>query len=259
MSEPYVALAMPRAGGITEGAAQGFYLWPMRPGKDGTCRCIQLQASSSLLNHCFNTLWASALSFREKIGLTHFAMIHSDVSPDRFWLNTLLDELTRLDADVVSAVIPMKDHKGLTSTGIQTDDPWETRRLTMREVMNLPETFSAKDVGGPLALNTGLWVCDFTKPWCEDLVFNSRERIVRKSDGDYESQVISEDWLMSQRLNQLGCKLYATRKVGVSHEGSIGFTNEYAWGQWDRDETHYRRMAKTDEPVVVNGALCNAS
>lgn len=249
MSEPiYVALAMPRQGGMTEGAAKGFYLWPMKRTEERSL--LQLASKSSLLNHCFNTLWSSALNCRDQFGVTHFAMIHSDIGPSPWWLDTLLDELVRLDADVVSAVVPMKGPAGLTSTAVDSDDPWEPRRLMMREVHKLPETFGPEDVGGPLLLNTGLWVCDLRKPWAEDVVFNSMERIIKKPDGEYEPQVISEDWLLSRRLNEFGCKLYATRRVAVEHEGTIEFTNTHPWGTESRDEKHYQRMA---ERAKTNG------
>lgn len=189
-----------------------------------------------LLDHCFNQYWAEALNQRDESGATHFAMIHNDVCPDFGWLTVLLDELTRLDADVVSATIPLKDNLGLTSTGVYDgSNPWKRRRLSLHEVANLPDTFCADDTGEALLLNTGLWVCDLSKEWCDDWHFQAESRIVRRN-GRRVAEVLPEDWAFSHFLNQRGAKICATNKVRIRHVGDMAFPNGNPWGAWTTDE-----------------------
>ncbi len=190
----------------------------------------------SILDHCFNRYWAEALNCRDTQGATHFAMIHADVCPEHGWASTLLDELTRLDADMVSAVVPLKDWRGLTSTAVYDGiDPWHSRQLSMKEVCNLPDTFGQADVG-PLLLNTGLWLCDLRKRWCKDWHFQTHTRIVKR-DGRRVAEVLSEDWAFSDFLNGRNAKIYATRKVKLRHVGVTDvFHNATAWGSCDTDD-----------------------
>jgi len=225
-----VILTMPHGGPVVHvGAAQGFYLWPSRKH-----RTLRLDCATSAGVHTFNTVWAAALNHRHR-GFTHFAMIHADIEPDMYWLDTLMDELERLNADVVSAVVPIKGEEGITSTALDSGDLWHPRRLTMAEVMELPATFNFDNVGGPLLLNNGLWVCDLTKPWVESFQFEMLNRIVANGDGTFSAQMVSEDWLASRRWNDLGLSIYATRKVGLNHHGDKAFNNRESWGTWKHD------------------------
>ena len=117
------------------------------------------------------------------------------------------------------------------------------KRLTMKEVFDLPETFGAEDVGCPILLNTGLFVYDITKPWAESIWFESLERIGKAPDGQMIAQCLSEDWLFSARLQQVyGAKLYATRKVKLYHDREE-FTNAHPWGEWQTDEDMRRERS----------------
>lgn len=200
----------------------------------GKCNIQPAFSSTSLLPFTFNHLWTGFLNKRQSEGITHFAMIHDDVCPVAGWLDTLLEELEAHDADVVSAVVPIKDARGLTSTAVDGLDEWNPRRLTMKEVFDLPETFSEHDVGGPLLLNTGLWVCRLDRSWCEKVAFRQQDRIVKLADGTFCPQTKSEDWDFSRQLRLLGCKLLATRKVKLEHDRSE-FTNTKVWGTWETD------------------------
>jgi hypothetical protein len=197
-----------------------------------------------------------ALNRRREVGITHFAMLHSDVAPDPGWLDVLIGELLRIDADVVSAVVPIKNNRGLTSTAVQvSEDLWGPpmpRRLTLREVFDLPQTFSSEDVGGQILLNTGCWVCDITRPWCEDIWFESLERIVKKPDGEFIEQCISEDWLFSARLHHKGAKLFATRKVQLKHIGECEYSNGHVWGAWQTDEIYQTTMRELNDASEVS-------
>lgn len=233
-TKPLVFLGMPSYDGwYCDGAGEAFFVTPTM----GKCDINRARGQSSFLTKTFNDLWCAALN-RRSLGVTHFAMIHADISPiTRGWVDVLMSELIRLDADMVSAVSPIKTPHGWTSTAvaINDDDPWLRRRLTMKEVYDLPETFGADDVGGPLLLNTALWVCRLDKPWCEQVCFDVANRIVREN-GVWRTEAISEDWMFSAALNRLGCKLYATRKVTLSHEGRGDYKTDHVWGTQEKDE-----------------------
>jgi hypothetical protein len=234
MSEEIVlAIGMPRRDNLASHAALLGLLNPVsRP-----TRVLSLELGPcSLLNHGFNRHWAAALNARDEIGATHFAMIHSDVCPEYGWATVLLDELIERDADVVSAVIPIKDERGLTTTAVYDGDPFVLRRLTLTEIAQLPVTFSEADTSRKLLLNTGLWVCDLRKPWVDGWCFCSKERIVTNDKGRKVAEVSSEDWQFSHYLNEQGAKIYATSKVKVLHEGGTQFGNGEPWGAWTEDK-----------------------
>lgn len=245
-----VAIGMPRPSDwVSFGAARG-YFWPVED--SNSCALNYINAGPcTLLNTSFNRLWAAALDARDKDGITHFAMIHNDVCPEDTWLLELIDELTSRDADIVSAIVPIKDDRGLTSTAVIYGDIWTRRRLTMTEVMALPETFGSEDVGGKLLLNTGLWVCDLRKPWCDQVNFESLERITI-IDGDRVAEAVSEDWLFSYRLHEMlgGAALYATRKVKLYHDGGArSYVNHRAWGNQKIDEAYFKSAGVEPFPL----------
>lgn len=200
-------------------------------------------AASSLLAFCFNHLWCSALNQRE--AFTHFAMLHSDVEPEPFFLDVLVAEMRAVGADLLSVVTPIKTHHGLTSTAIdEEDDLYRPRRLTMAEIFALPETFSSKDLGGkPLLVNTGCWICRLDLPWIEELRFTVQDRIVRR-DGKLVAETVSEDHFFSREFARQGGKVFATRKVKVSHYGLVPFVNFRAWGSWTTDQVAEARAAR---------------
>ena len=192
----------------------------------------------SRLPYCFNKLWCGALNTRATHHWTHFAMLHSDVIPEHGWLDMLIAEQQRVGVQVLAAVIPIKDERGLTSTGV-----WDVSRgvirLTMTEVFELPTTFTRADVlcqDMPLVVNTGCWVCDFTQPWVEQVRFHFSDQIVHVPDGSFEARTLSEDWNFSLQLASLGVSVAATRVVPLTHAGSWSFRNDHAWGNWKHDE-----------------------
>ena len=233
-------------------------------------------AWSSLLPYTFNLLWTGCINTRKgvpvpqgdgtevNVPISYFAMIHDDVIPQNGWLNVLIDELETNGADIVSAVIPIKDEKGLTSTAIDTTgDEWSPRRLTMTEVCDLPMTFGEKEAGGPLLLNTGLWVCRFDAPWVEKVGFRQQDQIFVQDNGEFAARTISEDWDFSRQVKAQGGKLMATRKVGLIHE-SGQWHNRGPWGTWKTDigcepkpaevSDHGERSHNDKQPVLLAGA-----
>ena len=199
---------------------------------------------TSLLAAGFNYLWSLGLAG----DYTHFAMLHADIEPDWNWLDIMLVELERTGADLISAVAPIKDARGITSTGIGHPDIWWSpkRRLTMQEIMRLPSTFTAEDAGYPdhaLLINTGCWLADLSNPkWRETdadgslkVYFNIRDRIVKNGAGSYIGHTQSEDWFFSVRMHEQGLKAVATRKVQLGHYSDFAWPNYAPWGKWDQD------------------------
>lgn len=259
MGAQTVYLALPRRPGeegpnpekpgtisVVQPAQRGYF-------KAGIVRC-------SLLNLAFNRCWANALNGRKEYGTTHFAMQHSDIIPIGGWCDVLIDEMDRNGADVCSAVVPIKDSRGLTSTGIRNGGTGDTRRLTMSEVFQLPETFTVEDLqeigihsagrehsvkGDFLAINTGLWVCRFTEAWAEPPIFPgfmSCDQIRRMDDGRAEAVCLPEDWAFSEWAYNHGLKVCATRKAPLVHfdgpasKTTSEYRNDHVWGEWQTDQ-----------------------
>ena len=214
------------------GAAAGQLRYPSR---DPDVSVQPTFAQASLLPLAFNLLWTQALNAAKCGELTHFAMLHDDVCPDPGWLDVLLSELEWREADIVSAVVPMKDGRGLTSTALDvTGDEWNPYRLTLAEAFDREETFTHPAI----LLNTGCWVCRLDRPWCRKVWFRQCDRTREEPDGNLSAQTASEDWNFSRDVRACGgTRLYATRKVRLDHERAE-FTNRHPWGMWTRDETH---------------------
>lgn len=190
-----------------------------------------------------NILWVRALNAARQGKITHFAMLHSDVVPGPGWVDTLIAELGDHGCDLVSSVVPIKDQRGLTSTGIGDHaNPWQAfRRLTMHEVHALPETFGIEDTPHPdkyLLHNTGCWCADLRRQVFFAVDENKRLRAtfnfplgaLEHEDGSIEHLRESEDWHFSRQLALLGAKTKATRKVSLTHDGDMSFTNTHPWG-----------------------------
>jgi hypothetical protein len=194
----------------------------------------------SLLAMNFNGLWCRALNSRDEEPWTDFAMSHADIAAPAGWLETLLDERRRCGADVLSCCVAIKDDRRLTSTGVVQPDG-NVRRLTVKEIYRLPETFSAADlpsigIEGELVVNTGLWVCDFTRPWVERVCFNVGDNIQRQPNGKFCPVICPEDWKFSDWCNKNGLKVFATRKVKPVHFGEGAFNVEPSEHGWDIDQ-----------------------
>jgi SAM-dependent methyltransferase len=192
------------------------------------------------IEHNFNMMWCEALNTRESAGITHFAMVHTDIGTSQGWLDVLLDEMDRLDADVMTVVNAIKDDRGLTTTGVRYPGIWGTRRFTMKEIARLPETFSIADTDEPeavLAINTGLWVCRIpTGGWPDKFPGFTCKHKIDVINGKFSPAFDSEDWLFSDWLATQGLKIYATRKVQAFHRGEIDFPNQGEWGRWTTEQ-----------------------
>lgn len=191
--------------------------------------------------------WANEHDNIDSDRITHFAMLHDDIEPQDGWLDTLMEDLISSKAQVISAVSPIKDMRGLTSTAI--DNPKDIfnpeRRLVMSELADLPDIFSATDCGYPdryLLVNTGCWLCEFTHPWrFPPFCFTIKDTIAIQDDGDYVAGVASEDWNMSRWVQQNGGKVLATKRVKLDHWGQAVYSNRNtSWGSWQWDQSTQR-------------------
>lgn len=178
-----------------------------------------------------------------------FAVLHSDVEPEAWWVDKLIAEADANHADMLSVVIPIKDETGRSSTAIAGPDLVQTCRpfdmLTMQQVSHslFPRTFAINDCCNALAqlpgqlrvanapreallLNTGCFVLrltaniDWSKIW-----FSMHDGIERTSTG-FHPVNISEDWLFSYRVAQQGGRCMATTAVKVVHHGRAGYPNQ---------------------------------
>ena len=241
----YLGMPLHSIHGATPAAFHAFE----RPSRRLQVRAEMLVNSS--LVHCFTSLWCGALN----LGCEYFAMLHGDVEPQPGWLDVLLGEMDRHTADCISAVAPLKDDRGCTSTAIDDpDNPWlPLRRLTMTDVFDLPETFSAADCGHPdnaLLVNTGCFLVRMDA-LPADFVFEQRVRKVC-SGGQWSSQLQPEDWIMSRTLHRLGRRVLATRKVALTHRGDFGYPNDRVWGEpIDRESEAVHANADLSLPAAV--------
>lgn len=189
----------------------------------------------SLLAHNFNNLWCQALNERKELGITHFAMIHSDIVPEPAWLQKMLNIMREHKADVLSAIVPLKGASGLTSTAVDRpteDDPWMNQRLTLKELYKMSPTITDER----LLINSGLMLVDFTQPWVEEIHFEINDQICKDPEsGRFYAKCESEDWGFSRKAHKLGKSLYATREVMVKHIGQATFVNTEAWGSLQSD------------------------
>ena len=248
-----VFIGMPGYGRQTATAGRG--LW--RACRDmGSARVEYRQGS--LLAANFNALWCGALNHvREGNPLDYFAMLHDDIGPEDCWLDKLIDELEERDLDVLGVAVPIKDRKGLSSLAIDAGGTWRPKcRLTMHEIMGLPETFTSDDVGGNLLLNTGCWVCRFDPAWARKVHFTINDRIVIDAKtGRYMPEVEPEDWFFSRLCHEIGLKLGATRKVQVTHRGEYEYDNASAWGNPFDSEYVTRSTLPDAFPGEISGWL----
>lgn len=209
----------------------------------------------------FDILWSMALNKGRLKEIDYFVMLHGDIELQPGWVDTLIEVIEEKQADLVSAIVPQKAVSGITSSGIgDPSDPWQPhKRFTMNEVWaeGAPETFDADDCGYPgkyILHNNGCWIARLS---CEKFyateIRDGREfalccfdfpRSIQVIDGEYAARGESEDWFFSRKIHELGVKSYITRKLALSHVGSIEFQNDHAWGSEQVDEATKEKWGK---------------
>jgi hypothetical protein len=210
-----------------------------------------LALPTSLPTSCFNVLYSTALNKQEAgEGVELFAMLHADLAPQGYWLDTLVAELLEKGGDLISAVNIIKDGRRLTSSGLAMPGvPWRPwRRFTVNELAKFPETFNAPDIGSAdlvLLHNTGCWVADIRRPVFHEeneqgelrAFFTTNDRVVRKGPKrEWAVEVESEDWFFSRCLHALNANTYITRKVRTYHYGLAEMDNFTPGGQDEDSE-----------------------
>lgn len=219
----------------------------------------------SALCYNFNSMWCEMLNTRKQHGITHFCMLHSDIAVIQpRWLDLLMEEMGRSSADVLSVVVPLKDSKGLTSTAVFDQQKGIVeKRLTIREVEKLPQTFTMHDIRQAqlwddeeqqcmLVVNTGLMLVQVgnmtedgeyvAHDWCEKVCFRMEDSILKVTDTTkntvtFMPRVITEDWLFSIDVQRKhGLSVMGTTVLKVEHMGRYGYPNYGSWGQLDKDD-----------------------
>lgn len=228
-NRPIVALTMPSYGTLHGPAARSFYLQP-------TVGAVRLagwtQSDSSFLPGSFNNCLIWGLDLRDRGIATHFAMIHSDIEPiEGGWLDQLWGEMQRTGATVVSAVSPIKNSEGKTSTAIaKRDQPWDIiRHIYVDERNDLPDTFGPADVCEPdevLLINTGLWLADLRHPFWDTFAgFDTHCKIDRDEEFRRKCYWRTEDWEWSRAMAEAGVEYRATWTVLLHHHGNMFWSN----------------------------------
>jgi hypothetical protein len=220
-------------------------------------------ATFSLLTANCNILWAMALNWYESNQVDWFALIHSDIQPEPLWIDKLIAEADAHRADIMTAVIPIKNDRGLTSTAIcdPSDDYGKFIRITTSQVRHpsFPTTFDGpmavqalRSLPGDLRLdapadarllcNTGCMVCRLGA-WCDPRhVYFDEVTKFERVNNHWKPFIRSEDWFFTGRATAQGAKVMATTTLKVLHHGLTPFPSDQIWGppldheglaQWD--------------------------
>lgn len=224
-------------------ARLGLFLYGAR--RDNIITDIKTRQLSALC-WCFNHFWADALNDKT---YDYFLLIHADIVPmaPMGWISKMISEAESAKADLLSVVSPLKNKDGLTSTGLETAAHMTPRRVSMTELMQLPQTFKAADVAKVfgwtdhaeqrLLINTGCMLVDLRRNrdrW-EQMWFKTIDRI-EKRDGKFVPTFVPEDWDFSRQAIEQGLTPAATRAVKLIHRGMRDYPNDEAWGDMPRDE-----------------------
>lgn len=266
-------------GRIDQGCATNFFT---RASRD---RAVITQVIQSMaIATASNVLWADSLNARDAHhddipDVRWFAMLHSDVNPGPYWIDKLIDEAEKYDADMVSAVIPIKSDQGLTSTAM-TDPGHSDRnwcRLMTRQVNHerFPKTFDsemARDAlaslprdmavycpeGSRLLLNTGCMVVRLDRPWCGDVWFEQYDAIAHV-DGRWRYLALSEDWYFSKKVSDRGAKVMATTVVEIMHRGLYEWPSNGSGYGWPKDYESFggRYIPESEHPEVLKSVVAS--
>lgn len=231
MTPPRILIGSPRYG--DEVVAEAFTSKnnaernDLYPEEDHVQVVYDLNCKGSLLNFCFNQIFAEALNRYEAGAISHFAMIHSDVSAPAGWLNKLWSIMRQRGDVVVSAVVSIKEpERSRTSTAVGNRyEHFDVRRyITATDRHSMPETFCTADVAQDenevLLVNTGLWLADLSWPGFKEFAFSSRDTIMRNpANNKYQAFVVPEDWNLAYHLDEMGAPYSATWSIQTRHIG----------------------------------------
>lgn len=200
-----------------------------------------MELDGSLLAASFNKLLITAQKLHGQGECDFFLLMHADIVPIDVanWLDQLMEarqyartqcaDNEKYKAAVISVVVPIKDHRGLTSIAIEGPTIWNPRRLTLREIHAMEQdTFTDEN----LLVNTGMLLIDMrNNDWISKIRFTISDAILKTQEGDLLAAVQPEDWQFSRDARALGVKLWATRKVKIVHRGLFSYPNFTPWGE----------------------------
>lgn len=197
------------------------------PKEDAVEVVFEIGVKGSLLPYCANQCLAEALNQRDAGKITHFAMVHSDVSCEAGWLNKLWSIARSRGDVVVSAVVPIKEPARLKTScaiGCRWDKYGVKRFINTTDRLRMPKTFSTKDVATEedeiLLINTGLWIADLRNEFWDEFAFGFDDTIGRDPNtGKRVAMVCSEDWRLARELDAAGVPYSATWEIPVEHTG----------------------------------------
>jgi hypothetical protein len=207
------------------------------------------EIASSFLTAAFNRCWAEGLNRRDQRGVTHFLLLHADIVPlEMNWVQQFWAEFQANKCQVMAAAVPIKSVHGMTSTALEIEgDKWHPRRLTVKEILQMPVTWSHPD----LLVNTGMLMVDFTQPWVEQICFDVNNRISKDLEGKFIVDCEPEDWHFSRQCKKLGVPLHTTRRVRVNHMGGGTWHNAKPWGlETDHNSTGPLDLEKLKEEIT---------
>lgn len=257
MSERFkILIGVPSSGQISESAAQASYLASFKHDVERTASCDS--------GPNFNRCWTTALNGGQAGKYTHFAMLHADIAimpgedQDR-WADCMVEEMEAHEADFISTPMAIKDHRGLTSSGVGNPDnrwnPW--KRFTVAELEKLPVTFSIHNTAYRdkfLLHNHALCMWDLRKPrWYRSVngvnrfTFNFEEKI-ELVNGVWRCTQESEDWAYSRRLWEDGARTFISRRIRCLHHGGMSFANWGESGTWKVDHDTESQWKESIEP-----------
>jgi len=162
----------------------------------------------------------------------------------------LITEAQRHKADLLSAVVPVKNNSGQTTTAIANParEYGCLFRLTQAQVRHpyFPDTFGINEAADAierlpadlcvpevprqaLLVNTGCMVYRLSH-WRPGIKFANADDIVFV-DGRHKAVTRSEDWTFSKLIADHGGRVMATRLVAIRHWGKRPFDSSQVWGK----------------------------
>ncbi len=252
----YIFVGMPTYDGCPEWEAAAAIYEQRARNKDIDVMIL----TSSALTYGFNRLYCAMLN---NPMCRYWVLLHADIIPERGnWVSHLVTQMDATGADVMSAVMPLKNPEGSTSTALGLgENPVEDgtfRRLTMHEAMELPECFNRKHLADlfnrtqdpalpkwdwgecHLLNNTGLMcIRGKRRDVLETLHFDVRNGIRKNAQGKWECWFEPEDWLFSRQAEAAGLNVWATRSIPARHVGKHGFPNASEWGTLEHDTSEH--------------------
>lgn len=169
----------------------------------------------------------------------YWVLLHADIAAKQEdWLTILVNDMITEGLGVISAVAAIKDFNGLTSVALDTREHFP-RRLTLTEIHAGPAVLTNEKAqriyGHNLLINTGMMVWDMAimRKHVPNLPFEFHDGWYDNltSHGEKMTPYFHpEDWLMSQKLNELGIPFGTTKNVHTLHKGSHVFDSSKVWG-----------------------------